>query len=463
MTAVKFLCKDCKENVTKDELEYLTKPDPHEGHTKVWFVHPTMERPEEVSPEVSVQDTATFDSDVKQFRNVLNSLGTVVLERSDALRVQGLALLSREHAIYYGEPGTAKNLMVETFAECLDHSYFQYQIHQATTDAELFGPFDIGILRERSEMRRNIRHTILDTEIAFLDEIGNSNSMIRNSLKELMQGKRFSVGGEMIATPIQSIFAASNSILEYNDPTEHAFEDRFLFRHEVRKIQQRDNLVKMFATRDTPNAKLPSIDHAIMTRLQSYVNEVTMGPAFYEMLADFILSLESEAPGGLAPMSNRRHMKLLKAIAANAVLNGRKKAKKSDLSVLLHIGWNEPSQIVELGEWLRDHLTSSLDKAEAINGIIEQAYAAYQQQQANLTEWTDKFSNGMLSRQMIEAQLKALNAQTSQVEDEDEREQLNKYIRQADSHVNEIMLEMLDLRKDNGDSPDYDDLESLKK
>lgn len=463
MTDIKFLCKDCKEWVTKDELEFLRNPDPHEGHARKWFVEPTMERPEEISPEVSTADNVTFEADVRQFRSVLTGLGNKVFERQDALRVTGLSLLAREHAIFYGEPGTAKNLMIESFAECLDHSYFQYQIHQATTDAELFGPFDIAHLREHSEMRRNIRRTILDCEVAYLDEIGNSNSMIRNSLKELMQGKRFSVGGEMVATPIQSIFAASNSILEYTDPTEHAFEDRFLFRHEVRGIQARDNLVNMFATRDTANDKLPGIDHAVVTRLQSYVNEVVMGRAFYEMLADFLLLMQADAPGNTSPMSDRRKMKVLKAIAANAVLNGRKRAKKSDLSVLLNIVWNEPGQIVEVDQWLKEHLASGLDKAESINSVIEQVYAGYQQQQANLVEWSDKFSNGMMSRQLIEAQEKGLKNQVSQVDDEDERESLNKYIRQAESYINTITVDMLDLRKDNGDAPDYEDLDSLKK
>lgn len=456
MADVKFLCKDCRENITKDELEYLTKPDPHEGHNKVWFAHPTMERPEEISPEVSVQDTTTFDSDVKEFRAVLNGLNTILFERADAIKMAGTAILAREHGIYYGEPGTGKNAMIEALAECFDHSYFQYQIHQATTDAELFGPFDIAHLREHSEMRRNIRHTILDTEFAFLDEIGNSNSMIRNSLKELMQGKRFSVGGEMISTPLQCIFAASNSILEYEDPTEHAFEDRFLFRHEVLAIQDRNNLVKMFGTRDTSNTKLPSIDHAVVTRLQSYVNEVVMGQPFYEMLADFLLKLQGDAPGGTKPMSDRRKMKVLKAIAAHAVLNGRKKAKKSDLAVLLNIVWNNPSQVVELDGWLKEHLTSGFDKAESINSVIEQTYSAYVQQQANLEDPGERYANALKSKDMISAQMTGLKAMVTQVEDEDERDALNKYIRQADAHINTIALVAMDLFK----GEDYD---SLKK
>src|SRR5215471_14606982 len=161
-----------------------------------------------------------------------------------------LAIVSREHCIFYGHPGTGKNFLVDRFSQCVDHKFFEYQIAQDTTADDLFGPMDIAHLRSENEMRRDIRGTLLECEIGFLDEIGNSNSMIRNVLKGLMQERKYPYGRSRENAPLQTVISASNAVLQYeDDPTEHAFEDRFLFRHKVEYLESKESKLGMLKLR----------------------------------------------------------------------------------------------------------------------------------------------------------------------------------------------------------------------
>jgi MoxR-like ATPase len=447
-----------------DELEFLRNKDIHEGHDKAWLQKPSLEKPEEITQETTVQDSSTFEDDVKQVRNVLSNLNSVLFERQDAIKMLVLALLAREHGIFYGHPGTGKNFMVDRFSQCVDHTFFEYQIAQDTTADDLFGPMDIAHLRSENEMRRDVRGTLLEAEIGFLDEIGNSNSMIRNVLKGLMQERKYPYGRSRVNAPLQTVIAASNAVLQYeDDPTEHAFEDRFLFRHKVEYLEAKESKLAMLKLRGR-NLQLPVIEHAVITRLQSYVNEVEMSDDFYLSVIDFVEQMTSEAPGGILPMSDRRLRKVISAIAANAVLNGRKKAKRADLSVLGFISWNDPdSQMVPVQDWIKAHLVNNLDKIEAIVQSLDSIWSGYEQAKDNPGEWADRMGNAMLNRKMIEKQQQNMQGLIHSIEDNDEREAIDDFFAKSKTMLDQITIDTLELSGSMGDDSTDDDLESLKK
>jgi MoxR-like ATPase len=384
MTSIKFLCKTCKKIVEADELDYLRNSDPHEGHDRVWLQRPTIENPSEVTPSVSIVEKDTFHSDVKEVRNVMGNLNSVIFERQDAIKGLVLALLAREHIIYYGPPGTGKNYMVDRFTQCIDHSFFEYQISQFTVLDELFGSYDLIHMRDTGEMRRVIDGKLLQAEVAFLDEIGNSSSPIRNALKGLMQERKYEYGKTRELAPLQTIVAASNSVLQFEeDATEQAFEDRFLFRDAVGYIQDPANELRMLQLY-RQNSSLPVIPHATITRLQNYVREVEFSEEFMKSLIDFKHKIIEEAPGDIAPISDRRMFKLMSAVAAHAVLNGRTKAKRADLAVFQYIFWHDPSsQKLPVQEWVKAHLVSNLDKIDALRSSLNDIFASFEQAQSD--------------------------------------------------------------------------------
>ena len=461
MAVVKFTCFTCKKNIELDELDYLRNPDIHENHNRRWTQRPTIENPDEVTPSVTIEDKNTFADDVKLMRGVIGNLNSVILERQDSIRALFLAWLARQHLLVYGPPGTGKNWMVYKATECLEHSFFEYQISQFTVLDELFGAYDLNHMRDSGgEMRRFTIGTMLDAEVAFLDEIGNSSSAIRNALKGLMQERKYRQGRGMEYAPLQSIVAASNSILQFEeDATEAAFTDRFLFKDSVSYIQEPDNKLKLLKLYNQ-KISLPVIPHAVMTRLQNYVREVEFSEEFLISYRDFAHRLIEEAPGDIAPISDRRFGQVMNAMAANAVLNGRTKAKRADMHVLQYIVWNDPSmQKIPVQDWIRQHLVSNLDKIQALQSSLQDIYASFEQSQSDdsTAEWSDRMGVAMQSRAMINEQVKSMDRLRSQVEDEDEMEMVDSFSTQARDYLKKITEKVLAYENGGGE------LDSLKK
>jgi MoxR-like ATPase len=470
MTTVKFICRTEGKIVELDELKYLKEPDlQHQGHDIYWIQRPTLKAPEEIiEEEIAASPNGlampSLDDDVKQIRDVMNALNTVVFERQDVIKALFLSVIARQHMIMYGLPGTGKNWLVQKFSESIEHKYWEYQISQNTVLEELYGAWDLIAMRDTGRMVRNIEGTLLQAEIALLDEIGNSSSPIRNALKWLMNERKYRDADEIRLAPIQTIVSASNSMLDVEDATEAAFEDRYLVRYVIPDdIESDDNRRAMLMLRNK-KSQLPIIPHEVITRLQTAVQEVEITEEFANQAIAMQRAIAEDSAAGNCTVSPRRLRQTMDLAAAHAILSGRKKLRRNDLIVYGLTFWKSGEDAREraqqLNEYLKVHLTTTLSKIEAFDSDVDQIFTAFKQSvdETNVSD-IEKMQKGTMSQAQLKGLMMAVQNVRRQAEDKDEIDAADAVEKKVKDYVAQIARISLDF----DDSSEYDDLSALKK
>ncbi|MCX8196076.1 MAG: MoxR family ATPase [Acidilobaceae archaeon] len=271
-----------------------------------------------------------FSEAVQKTRSFLQELEAPFVGRHEEALVIVLALLSGEHAVLVGEPGTAKSAMVRRAASLLKARFFKYLLTRYTEPSELFGPIDIRAL-QAGVYARVTRGKLSEAEIAFLDEIFNASSAVLNSLLSIMMERIVYDGYTEIRTPLWSLFGSSNRVPD--EPELEALYDRFLLRAYVQPLDAEywDKLLEATWKLETGEVGevAPVLTMKELEELHKHVMSVNVSNVRPQLIK-MLLTLEER---GLH-VSDRRKGKILKVIAAHALLNNRKVATEDDLVVL---------------------------------------------------------------------------------------------------------------------------------
>lgn len=279
-------------------------------------------------------------------RSATDSLKSRFVGRDEVIDLIALAVVAGEHLFLYGPPGTAKSLLVREFAGAVRCRYFEYLLTRFSEPNELFGPVDLARLRE-GVVATVTRGMLPEAEFAFLDELFNANSAILNNLLTVLNERVYRRGAETHRLPLLSVFAASNHLPE--DDALQALFDRFLLRCKV------DSL---------PVAQLPGLLAAgwAIERNGKSRGDISDSPTADDLRAMMQQAKDVDLADVLEPyadavtkvrdlgvtLSDRRAVKVLKLVAASAVMCGRTAANASDLWVLRYV-WDRAEQIGPLG------------------------------------------------------------------------------------------------------------------
>lgn len=172
----------------------------------------------------------------KQLAQTLyNQISGRFVGREEEAKAVVLALLTKQHAILIGPPGTAKTDLIWTAAELIQAKYYYYpSLSKFTTPDVILGPID-PVAYKQGVYRRNITGHLPEAEIGFLDHIFNVSSETLNALLPLMNERLFvDVDGTAYRTKLWSLFGASNKTP--TDSELRVFYDSFLIKHFVRPI-----------------------------------------------------------------------------------------------------------------------------------------------------------------------------------------------------------------------------------
>ena len=264
--------------------------------------------------------------------------------RDEVIDLIALAVVAGEHLFLFGPPGTAKSALIRAFATAVDGRYFEYLLTRFSEPNEVFGPIDLVKLREGT-VATVTSGMLPEAEFAFLDELFNANSAILNNLLTVLNERLYRRGREVIRLPLLSLFSASNHLPE--DDALAALFDRFLLRCKVEPLP-REHMGRLLAAgwaleRDGQPARAESPVSADDLRvLARRVMDVDLSP-LTELYEDAAFKVRDLGIG----FSDRRAVKVLKLIAASAVLSGRSAAAGSDLWVLRYV-WDREEQIAPL-------------------------------------------------------------------------------------------------------------------
>ncbi|WP_424359810.1 AAA family ATPase [Methanocella sp. MCL-LM] len=259
------------------------------------------------------------------------------VERSTEITCSLLALLSGEHALFLGPPGTAKSMLARSLCEILEGHYFYYLLTRFTTPEEVFGPLSLKALQE-DDFSRKTDGFLPSAHIAFLDEIFKANSSILNSFLTVLNERKFHNGRNVMDVPLISVFGASNELPE--DESLDALYDRFLFRCVVEPVQEEANFRQMLFSPENSESALLSISIEDIRALQEKAVHL---PIDLDVEA-IILRARRELAAKQISVSDRRWKKMLGVLRVAAAAVGRTSVDRSMVLLLQHMAWDKPEQ-----------------------------------------------------------------------------------------------------------------------
>src|SRR5271168_2385175 len=164
-------------------------------------------------------------------------------ERSELIDGALCALLSANHVLIIGPPGTAKSMLADELCRRIEGAdYFQWLLTKFSTPEEIFGAVSLKGL-EQDDYRRVTDHKLPEAHIAFLDEIFKANSSILNALLTLVNERLFHNGRDRFTVPLITLFGASNELPVEDELT--ALYDRFMLRFLTDYITEDFRFLKM--------------------------------------------------------------------------------------------------------------------------------------------------------------------------------------------------------------------------
>jgi len=290
-----------------------------------------IKKPKREVSNRSVQDT------IKILKSVLDFLRINYLERESVIRQMFYALLTKQHCLMKGQPGTAKSAMIKSLLTAFtDAKLFSITMSKYLPEEALIGALNPKRLREEGIYEYNTTNTIVDCDYAYVDEAFDANDATLRSLLEILNERTFSKGHQQIACPLRSSFLSSNFIRQ--ETNIQAFVDRIIFKSELEPLSDQANRLKMF-TNYLNKGNIPEYegDKLSLRELDSLFDKVVTIPVSEEILDLYCVLLREFKSKMNCYISDRKSNLMLRVLQASALLNNRDTVDVSDLKELRYV------------------------------------------------------------------------------------------------------------------------------
>jgi len=266
------------------------------------------------------------------------SLAAAFYERDTEIRLLLVAALARENVCLLGRAGVAKSALVRGFASLLGGAkVFETLLTKFSVPEQVVGALKLSAL-ENDRYERNTENTVLDCDLAFIDEIFKSNSAVLNTLLPIMNEGIFHNGGATaMKLPIKCLIGASNEMPE--DEGLGALWDRFLLRCEVEPLQldaNRAALLKRAAT----GASVPAVAAALTLDQWSDACDAVGSVAVPDAVIELVCALRRELERDGITFGDRRWVKCVRLLQASAYLSGADAVDEEHVDILEHALWS---------------------------------------------------------------------------------------------------------------------------
>jgi MoxR-like ATPase len=344
----------------------------------------TLDTPEEINTQEAI-DT---------LKRIEGELNIEMIERPDAIRAILIALITRQHGVFLGPPGTGKSWLITKVARRIATfgqngnglKTFVRLITKTTQPEELFGPVSIGALKN-DQFKRVVTNMLPEAELAFLDEVFKGSSAILNTLLTIMNEREFDNGTDRIPVPLISLFAASNEMPQGEDL--NAMWDRLVLRVMVDYTTD-SGFARLIRTAAAPvmNTTLTKPE---LLAIQDTVRQVAIPSTTYGAIETLRKDLRTK---GII-VSDRRWQWATTLLQGQAILEGRTTVEEDDLMILKEALWSAPEQRSDIGR-MAARLANPLNaKAVELSDQVESAFASFTEAQNNATNKTDQMNSAV--------------------------------------------------------------------
>ena len=368
---------------------------------------------------------------IEKIKKIKEELKAQFFEREDVIDGIFCALISGNHILFIGPPGTAKSLLAhETCNRIGGARYFQWLLTKFSTPEEIFGAVSLKGL-ENDEYRRVTTGKLPEAHIAFLDEVFKASSSILNSLLTIMNERIFHNGKDAIQIPLITLFGASNELPSEEDELE-ALYDRFLLRYVLDYIKEDFRFLKMIQE-DAAMSQKTTIELEEIKQGQSQARNVRIPSHIVKIISQIRGELRKK---GIV-LSDRRYKQSVLLLKTKAYLDGRTEVEESDLNILENILWRDPGERGEVQAVIHQSLHGYRDR------LRELLIQAKELESYSKRQWEDE---DMFIKANIEAQTKLrqiLSKVDAVFEECKERGKPTEEIIRVKSQIEDIQKEIL--------------------
>jgi MoxR-like ATPase len=263
------------------------------------------------------------DAVAERVREVVLTLGRIVVGKDDVLERILAGVLANGHVLVEDYPGLAKTLIARLLAQALDLGFRRIQFTPDMLPSDITGSF----LYDQREGRFEFRPGPVFTNLLLADEINRATPKTQAALLEAMQEAQVTVEGQSfaLARPFLVIATQNPIELEGTYPLPEAQLDRFLLRVSVGypEPEREREILRIRRERRTDTATVPTIvTRGELLGMQEALEDVFVSEPLERYIVALVQATRTDARVTLGA-SPRGSLALLKLARAEAAIRGR--------------------------------------------------------------------------------------------------------------------------------------------
>jgi len=265
---------------------------------------------------------------------LIGEVEKAIIGKRNVLEHVLLSILADGHILFEDFPGTAKSLMVMTFADALGCKYRRIQFTPDLLPSDITGTY----IYDEKDNEFTFRPGPIFANIILADEINRAPPKTQAAMLEAMQERQVSIEGVTHRLPKPFLVMATQNPIEQEGtyPLPEAQVDRFMQKMSMgypSREDEREILIRrMMRGKDQVDINTITSPEKIIA-MQQVVEKVHMDPALLTYIVEIVYRTR-EDPRVVVGASPRGSLALFKLSRARAVLQGRDYITPDDVKAI---------------------------------------------------------------------------------------------------------------------------------